>query len=130
MERSAESSPYYSAWVATQAADLAAARAAIRARDFAALTEVAERNCLKMHAAAIAATPPLLYWNGATVECVHAIRRLRASGVPVFFTIDAGPQVKAICLAEGRPRVEAALRSVPGVLDVLSSRLGPGAELR
>ena len=72
----------------------------------------------------------LLYWNGATVECVHAVRRLRAAGVPVFFTIDAGPQVKAICLAEARPRVEATLRDVPGVLDVLSSRLGPGAELR
>jgi len=130
MQRSADSSPYYSAWVATQGDDLRAARVAIRARDFEALAEVAEHNCLKMHAAALAATPPLLYWNGATVECVHAIRRLRASGVPVFFTIDAGPQVKAICLAEARPRVEAALRDVPGVLDVLSSRLGPGAELR
>ena len=130
MERSAVSSPYYAAWVATQGGDLRTARDAIRARDFAALAEVAERNCFKMHAAALAATPPLLYWNGATVECVHAIRRLRASGVPVFFTIDAGPQVKAICLAEARPRVEVALREVPGVLDVLASRLGPGAELR
>jgi len=130
MERSADSSPYYSAWIATQDSDLAAARTAILARDFAALAEVAERNCLKMHAAAIAATPPLLYWNGATVECVHAIRRLRAAGVPVFFTIDAGPQVKAICVPEARARVEAALRAVPGVLDILSSRLGPGAELR
>lgn len=130
MERSADSSPYYSAWVATQDSDLAAARTAIRARDFAMLADVAERNCLKMHAAAIAATPPLLYWNGATVECVHAIRRLRAAGVPVFFTIDAGPQVKAICLPDARARVEAALRAVPGVLDILSSRLGPGAEIR
>ncbi len=57
-----------------------AARDAIRTRDFAALADVAERNCLKMHAAALAAMPPLLYWNGATVECVHAIRRLRAVG--------------------------------------------------
>jgi diphosphomevalonate decarboxylase len=130
MERSADSSPYYSAWVETQADDLARARDAIVKRDFAALAEVAEHNCFKMHAAALAAIPPLLYWNGATVECVHAIRRLRASGVPVFFTIDAGPQVKAICLPPARPRVEAALRDVPGVLDVLSSRLGAGAELR
>jgi diphosphomevalonate decarboxylase len=130
MERSADSSPYYSAWVATQDSDLAVARAAIRARDFAMLADVAEHNCLKMHAAAIAATPPLLYWNGATVECLHAIRRLRAAGVPVFFTIDAGPQVKAICLPDARARVETALRAVPGVLDILSSRLGPGAELR
>ena len=130
MERSAVSSPYYPAWIATQDEDLRAARDAIAQRDFAALAEVAERNCFKMHAAALAATPPLLYWNGATVECVHAIRRLRASGVPAFFTIDAGPQVKAICLPSARPKVEAALRGVPGVLDVLASGLGPGAELR
>ena len=72
-----------------------------------------------MHAAAMGAVPPLLYWNGATVECLNAVRQLRADGVPVFFTIDAGPQVKAICLPDARPRVEAALRAIPGVLDVL-----------
>ena len=130
MTSSADSSPYYSAWVETQEADLAAAREAIAERDFAALAAVAEHNCLKMHALALANDPPLLYWNPATVDCLHAIRRLRATGVPVFFTIDAGPQVKAICLPGARARVEAALRERPGVLDVLRSGLGPGAELR
>ncbi|HEX5049892.1 MAG TPA: diphosphomevalonate decarboxylase [Gammaproteobacteria bacterium] len=129
MTRSAELSPYYSAWVATQPPDLDAARTAIASRDFAALAEVAEHNCLKMHAAALAARPGLVYWNGATVECLHAVRRLRAEGAEVFFTIDAGPQVKAICTAASRPRVAAALRGVPGVVEVVASRLGPGAEL-
>jgi diphosphomevalonate decarboxylase len=128
MTRSATSSPYYRAWVDGQPADLATARSAIAARDFAALADIAEHNCLKMHAAAIAAQPPLVYWNGPTVECMHAVRRLRAGGVPVFFTIDAGPQVKAVCAPEARPQVEAVLRAVPGVLDLLTSRLGPGAE--
>ena len=41
MARSATSSPYYAAWVAEQPPDLAAARSAIHARDFAALAEVA-----------------------------------------------------------------------------------------
>jgi len=130
MTRSAKSSPYYSAWVGTQEADLAAARDAIARRDFETLADVAEHNCLKMHAAAMGALPPLLYWNGATVECLNAVRRLRADGVPVFFTIDAGPQVKAVCLPDSRPSVEAALREIPGVLDVLHCRLGAGAELR
>ncbi len=129
MTRSATSSPYYAAWVAGQPPDLAAARAAIRARDFAALADGAEHNCLKMHAAALAARPPLVYWNGATVECLHAVRKLRSGGVPVFFTIDAGPQLKAVCERGARASVEAALRGVPGVLDVLTSALGPGAEL-
>jgi diphosphomevalonate decarboxylase len=129
MTRSAEFSPYYSAWVAAQPADLAAARRAIAARDFDALGEVAEHNCLKMHAAALAARPGLVYWNGATVECLHAVRRLRAEGLPVFFTVDAGPQVKAICTAASRARVATALAALPGVVEVLSSRLGPGVEL-
>jgi diphosphomevalonate decarboxylase len=72
----------------------------------------------------------LLYWNGATVDCLQAIQRLRSTGVPVFFTIDAGPQVKAVCAPGARPLVESLLRSMPGVVDVLVSRLGPGAESR
>ncbi len=129
MTRSAASSPYYAAWVSGQPPDLEAARAAIRARDFAALADVAEHNCLKMHAAALAAQPPLVYWNGATVECLHAVRRLRAGGVPVFFTIDAGPQLKAVCAPGARGQVERALHAVPGVLELMTSALGPGAEL-
>jgi diphosphomevalonate decarboxylase len=130
MTRSATSSPYYAAWVADQPPDLAAARAAILARDFAALADVAEHNCLKMHAAALAARPPLVYWNGATVECMHAVRRLRAGGAPVLFTIDAGPQLKAVCAPGARAEVERTLGAVPGVLELLVSALGPGAELR
>jgi diphosphomevalonate decarboxylase len=130
MTRSARSSAYYPAWVATHPADLVAARAAIAARDFAALADVAESSCLKMHAAAMTASPALLYWNGATVECVHRVRALRQAGVPVFFTIDAGPQVKAVCAPEARGTVETALAATPGVVDVLVTGLGPGVELR
>jgi diphosphomevalonate decarboxylase len=129
MTRSAESSAYYPAWVATHPADLAAARAAIRARDFTSLGAVAEASCLKMHAAALAATPALLYWNGATVECMQRIRALRATGTPVFFTIDAGPQVKAVCAPAARSAVQAALADVPGVLDTLVTGLGSGVEV-
>ena len=105
------------------------ARDAIRRRNFAALAEVAEANCLKMHAAAIAARPPLIYWNAATLHCITLIQRLRREGLPVFFTIDAGPQVKAICEPRARAEVEQALRALPGVLQIITSSLGRGAEL-
>jgi len=128
MTRSAQSSPYYAAWVDSHPADLDSARAAIAARDFAALAEVSESSCLKMHAAAMSTTPPLLYWNGATVDCLNRIRELRAAGMPVFFTIDAGPQVKAICLPEAAAELESALAGLPGVRRVIATRLGPGLE--
>jgi diphosphomevalonate decarboxylase len=81
-----------------------------------------------MHALALAGRPPLLYWNAATVACIDAIRALQATSVPVFFTIDAGPQVKAVCLPEVAEQVANRLRAVPGVLDIIVSELGPGIE--
>jgi len=71
--------------------------------------------------------PPLVYWSGATVDCMQRIWQLRRQGVPVFFTIDAGPQLKAVCLPEAAPQVTAALQELPGVLDVIASGLGQGA---
>lgn len=129
MQWTAETSPYYQAWVDSGEADLAEARAAIERRDFEALAAVSEYSCLKMHALALAARPGLLYWNAATMECLHRIRRLRADGVPVFFTVDAGPQVKALCLAQARAHVASSLAEVPGVLRVVETGLGEGARV-
>jgi diphosphomevalonate decarboxylase len=127
MRRTAQTSPFQASWIATQEADLTMARNAILARDFDALALVSEHSCLKMHALALAAQPGLLYWNGATVECMHRVCALRREGAAVFFTVDAGPQVKAVCAPQAIEQVKAVLREVPGVLDVLDSGLGAGA---
>lgn len=127
MNLTRDTAPYWDAWVATGEADLAEARAAIAARDFERLAAIAEYSCLKMHALAMSARPGLLYWNGTTVEGMHRVRQLRAQGHAVFFTIDAGPQIKAICLPESAAAVEAALRDLPGVLRVHRTGLGAGA---
>jgi len=129
MNRTAETSPFQQAWIDTQEADLAEARAAIVARDFERLAVISEYSCLKMHALALAAKPGLLYWNAATVACMHRVRQLRAQGVPVFFTIDAGPQLKAVCEPAAAAAVAAALREVPGVLNVVETGLGGDAKL-
>jgi diphosphomevalonate decarboxylase len=128
MTRSAASSPYYDEWVGTHAADMDIARTAIEQRDFEMLASVSERSCLKMHAAAMATTPPLIYWNGVTVECMHAVSAMRARGVPVFFTIDAGPQLKAVCEPGAAAQVRSELSAMPGVIETLHSGLGPGIE--
>ena len=128
MTSSAATSPYFPAWVAGSPPDLRQAREAISNRDFESLADVAERNCLGMHGAAMAARPPLLYWNAATIACLEAVRNLRRSAVPVFFTIDAGPQLKAVCAPGSSATVRETLADVPGVVDVLESGLGPGVE--
>ena len=129
MGHTAQTSEYYDAWVGTAPRDMATARRAVAERDFEALARVSERSCLKMHGLMLSADPGLVYWNSATVACIHAIRALRRSGVPVFFTIDAGPQVKAISPPGAAGQVQTMLRTVSGVLDVIRSGLGAGARV-
>jgi len=128
MERAA-TSPFYPAWVAGAEADLAEARAAIRARDLEVLGLLAEHSALKMHAVGMAARPPLLYWHGATVDCLDRVWKLRAEGTSAFASIDAGPQVKVLCTPHDARRVAEALRAVPGVERVLTCAPGGGAEV-
>ena len=130
MALSEQTSPYYPAWVETHAGDLEAGIAAVVKRDFPALADLAEYNCLKMHAVMLSTRPPLIYWTPATLACLQRVRELRAAGVPVFFTIDAGPQLKAVCLPEAASDVAAALAAIDGVRNVLRSPLGAGARLR
>ena len=125
----AAASPLYPAWVEGAEGDLAEARAAIATRDLERLGHLAEHSALKMHAIGLAARPPLLYWNGATVECIHRVWALRAEGVPAFVTIDAGPQVKVLCAPGDALSVADALAGVPGVLRVLTCPPGRGAEV-
>ena len=60
---------------------------------------------------------------------MQVVRELQVLGIPVFFTIDAGPQLKAVCLPEAEGKVLAALRSTPGVIRTMVSGLGAGATI-
>lgn len=126
MMETMETSIFYDAWIAHVADDLKVARQAVLERDFMTLATVAERSCMRMHASAMAADPGILYWNPTTVRLIHRVRRARRDGLPVFFTIDAGPHVKVFCPASERSAVEAVLQSVEGVLSVLGTRPGGG----
>lgn len=104
MKRTVENSSLYSAWPAHVARDLATVKQAIAARDFETLGRTAENNALAMHATAIAAWPPALFWLPESVKAMQTVWHLRATGVPVYFTMDAGPNLKLI--AENKHAVE------------------------
>lgn len=129
MNETMRTSPYFSAWCEQVPRAMHDAEKAIAARDFELLAETAEASALQMHASAIAARPGVVYWNGATVELIHAVRTLRTQGLAAFFTIDAGPHVKVFTTAGDAAKVEEALRAQPGVIDVLAAAPGPGAHL-
>lgn len=129
MNHTAATSPYYAPWCAGAPADLHAALEAIAGRDLAALGIAAERSALRMHASALAADPGVVYLRGATIEGLHAIRRLRHAGAAAWFTCDAGPHPKALTDAAHAEAVAQALAAVPGVLRTIVARPGAGAQV-
>lgn len=130
MNRTAETSPFYSAWVESQSADLEAMRNAIIQKNFKKVGELTEHSCFKMHGLAMTARPPLLYWNATTINTIQFVRDLRKSGIPAYVTMDAGPQVKILCLPESVDNIKKAISTIDGIKKLWVCKPGPEAGLK
>lgn len=108
---------------------LAGCREALLTRDFAHFAEVVELDSNLMHAVMMTSRPALFYWLPLTLRVMQAVREWRASGVPVCYTLDAGPNVHCLCLSEAAEQVATELRSIEGILDVRLARAGSGTVL-
>ena len=129
MERSRTTSPFYEAWIESAPRWCEIVKRAIQEHDLQALGTAMEQSTLAFHCCAITAQPSTLYWSPATIAALQTVKSLRATGVSVWSTMDAGPHVKALCEAGDAARVRSALSQTPGVLRVLVATPGPGVEV-
>jgi diphosphomevalonate decarboxylase len=102
---------------------------AIHQRDFDLLANVIEQDALMMHGVMMTSNPPLIYWLPASIAIMHTVQDLRAHGIPVAFTIDAGPNIHCICEKAAVSQVTNALSSIAGVNTVLTSAIGGAAHI-
>jgi len=102
MKQTRDTSPLFPSWSAMVDKDLAALKAAIRNRNFLALGRTAEANALAMHATMLSARPAVLYWLPGSVAAMRKVYQLREEGVNVFFTMDAGPNLKLLFLRQNQ----------------------------
>ena len=126
MKRTVETSPFYEGWLDTVDNDIKEAKKAIMVRDFIALGEVLEHNALKMHATMLGSRPPILYWDGGTLDVMHAIHGLRREGISAYFTIDAGPNIKVLCQPKDEEYVVNNLMRLEKVQRILRCHPGEG----
>lgn len=125
----AGTSPLQAARVADAPRRLDLCRRAILERDFNALAAIIELDSDMMHAVMMTSTPGLFYWRPASVAIMDAVREWRAGGLPVCYTVDAGPNIHVICPREYIGETEKNLRELPGVKDVLVAGVGGPARI-
>ena len=129
MQRTAETAPYFPSWIESSVSDIQNIKNAIAAKDIEKVGSIMEHSTFKMHGLAMAANPPILYWNPITVEAIQRIWQLRKTGIPAYITIDAGPQVKILTLPEYQDKITDALGNIDGVKQLISAKPGKGAHL-
>ena len=123
-------SPFNAARIDSLYTALQEVRAAIMLRDLNRLGPVIEQDALAMHAVMMTSKPSLLYWQPGTLEILQAVRRWREQdGLPVYFTIDAGPNVHLICEPAFERELLRRLQTLGGVRSTLTSGPGDGAEI-
>ena len=118
MERAA-TSPLQAARIQDAPRRMDLCRKAILDKDFAALAAVTELDSNLMHAVMMTSDPPLFYWHPQSLAIMKAVKTWQSQGLPVTYTLDAGPNVHLICLKSALAGILSRLRQFPAVIDVL-----------
>ena len=128
MQNARANSPFYQQWVDMANAQVPAMQAAINNHDLVTLGTLAEANALQMHAQNMVANPPFTYLTDVSWLIIETVKALRATGIPVYATMDAGPNVKLISQPADTEKIMAALRQVLPEIQVTVATPGPGIQ--
>jgi diphosphomevalonate decarboxylase len=129
MEISRKTSPLYESWLKANTNYIKQARKAINERNLRVLGRVAEENCTQMHEVMRTSNPPINYMTNKTIDCINEVESIRKSGFDLFYTVDAGPQVKIICKLEDNHLIQERVSSLPSVRQALVANIGYGARV-
>ena len=126
MRRTVETSSFYQGWLDSVEGDLYQLKQAIKTKDFQLLGETMERNGLKMHGTTLAAQPPFTYRSPDSLKAMDAVRQLRKQGIPCYFTMDAGPNVKVLVENSHLSEVQETFTKLFSKEQVITAHAGPG----
>ncbi|MDX1901271.1 MAG: diphosphomevalonate decarboxylase [Gammaproteobacteria bacterium] len=96
MRETVETSSFYKNWPQQVSQDLFCLHKAIEEKDFELLGKTAESNAMLMHATMRDAKPSIDYCLPETIAAMQKIQQLRQDGLPLYFTQDAGPNLKLL----------------------------------
>ncbi len=130
MQQTVKTSPIYNQWLEESATRLALMQNALKHKDFNVVGQLAEEDCLDMHKTMHTSNPPTNFWSSTTYTIMQAVTDLRNKhAIPCYFTIDAGPNVKILCLDNNVSSILDNLEKITGVNYCITSKIGAGPQL-
>ena len=106
MKLCSETSTIFDKWIKNSEVEYEEMKKALAENDFKKVGELTEKNALAMHETTSYANPSFSYLNDRTREAMDFVKELRKNGEKCYFTMDAGPNVKVLCLEEDFERLK------------------------
>jgi len=66
-------------------------------KNFQAFGELLEAEALELHSIMLTSKPSLIYLLPASLKIMHLVKKWRAEGLPVYFTVNTGQDIHLIC---------------------------------
>lgn len=126
MKEVVRQSIFYPAWVEQAERDIMEMKQAILEKDFSRIGQIAEANCLKMHATTLGINNPFTYWIPESLMAMEQVRELRNNGLEVYFTMDAGPNVKIFCRKKDLPSLITEMKKYYSMEQLIPTESGAG----
>lgn len=130
MQHAQATSPFYQQWVDRTNAQTDDMINALANHDLKTIGELAEANALEMHATNATAQPPFNYLTDKSWSVLSIVQELRREGIPVYATMDAGPNVKLISDPKDTDRILAALHAWQPDVTTQVATPGPGIQIQ
>jgi diphosphomevalonate decarboxylase len=127
--RLAATSPFQNTRVSGSRKRLDICRQALLAKDFEKFADIVEYDSNLMHAVMMTSHPPLFFWEPASLELIKQIPNWRKKGLPVCYTLDAGPNLHTLTFSQYAEEITGKIASIPGIINVLYAKPGYGARL-
>ncbi|HEP1253683.1 TPA: diphosphomevalonate decarboxylase [Streptococcus pyogenes] len=93
-----DTSTTFDEWVEQSVIDYQHMLTYLKTNNFEKVGQLTEANALAMHATTKTANPPFSYLTKESYQAMEAVKELRQEGFACYFTMDAGPNVKVLCL--------------------------------
>lgn len=101
----------------------------IAEKNFAEFGQLIEQEALELHTIMLTQYPPLIYWTPGTLSIMKMVSHWRKEGIAVYFTINTGQNIHLICEAENVDNVQAKLKELKDVKDVIVNTPGEGTRV-
>jgi len=101
----------------------------IKDKDFLNFGNLVEKEALEMNAIMFTSEPSLIYWDEETIKLIKFVYELRMKKIPVYFTIDAGPNPYIICEEKNEKEIFKKLRKINSIKNIVINYPASGTKI-